>query len=69
MLRLFVFWLGYFSEESFDSLSRLSNFSRKNREQENDDQMRAGGGAAAPVRRHQYYSSDSDGGYSNYIRR
>ena len=39
--------LAYLSEESKDSLRTLSDFSRKNREQENDDQMRAGGGAAA----------------------
>jgi hypothetical protein len=41
--------LAYLSEESKDALRTLSDFSRKNREQENDDQMRAGGGAAAPV--------------------
>jgi hypothetical protein len=39
--------LAYLSEESKDSLRTLSDFSRKNREQENYDQMRAGGGAAA----------------------
>ena len=41
--------LAYLSEESKDALRTLSEFSRKNQEQENDDQMTAGGGAAAPV--------------------